>query len=191
MPSFEYIPRIATDEATLDAFVKAFLLPESLHRGYASLPSDIQATIKLREGSMEGHFPTLQKIEHSPIILICGHGGRDQRCGVMGPLLQSEFTRVLGRKGFQVSETPVDSDGSACIGQISHVGGHKYAGNVIIYVPPSYRQRGNQLAGAGIWYGRVEPKHVEGIVDQTIIQGKVIADQFRGGIEHDGGILRL
>lgn len=140
---------------------------------------------------MEGHFPTLQKIEHSPIILICGHGGRDQRCGVMGPLLQSEFTRVLGRKGFQVSETPVDSDGSACIGQISHVGGHKYAGNVIIYVPPSYRQRGNQLAGAGIWYGRVEPKHVEGIVDQTIIQGKVIADQFRGGIEHDGGILRL
>ena len=47
------------------------------------------------------------------------------------------------------------------------------------------------LAGYGIWYGRVEPKYVEGIVQETLLGGKVIEDLFRGGIKQGGEILRL
>ncbi|KAI5287741.1 hypothetical protein KEM54_005774 [Ascosphaera aggregata] len=185
LPSFNYIPSISTDEATMDAFVRAFLLPESLHRGYASMPAEIRATIQLRDKAMEEHFPSIRKMTNSPVVLICGHGGRDQRCGIMGPLLQQEFAHVLERKGFQISHSPVDQGGHACIGQISHIGGHKYAGNVIIYVPPSYKGSGNQLAGAGIWYGRVQPKHVDGIVNATILEGKRFIAQQRLATEQD------
>lgn len=63
------------------------------------------------------------------------------------------------------------------------------AGNVIIYIPPSFTS--NALAGRGIWYGRVEPGHVEGIVAKTIMEGKVIKELFRGGIDQNREILRL
>lgn len=67
---------------------------------------------------------------------------------------------------------------------ISHIGGHKFAGNVIIYLPPTLSDNG--LKGSGIWYGRVDPDKVEGIVQETIVQGRVIADLFRGGITQNG-----
>lgn len=34
---------------------------------------------------------------NTPLTLICSHGGRDQRCGVMGPLHEEEFRTALKR----------------------------------------------------------------------------------------------
>ena len=213
----------------------------------------------------------------SVIVLICGHGGRDTRCGILGPLLKEEFERQLQRlhvrvlqepevyshpleatKGYQepqnfdqwpmkgspalskamskvedttrklvgeiqhtasVSEAqnvsdpsePKETSGiSASVGLVSHIGGHKWAGNVIIYFPSSYsppaaspRQDSdpnddatatgpttgkmgsdaNQLsalAGKGVWYGRVEPRHVEGLATETILKGRVVEELCRG-----------
>ena len=75
------------------------------------------------------------------------------------------------------------------VGLISHVGGHRFAGNVIVYIPPSVTT--NRLAGKGIWYGRVKPGHVEGIVEETIVKGRVIGELFRGGIDKESQILRI
>lgn len=69
------------------------------------------------------------------------------------------------------------------IGCISHVGGHAWAGNVIVYFPSDVA---HGLAGMGVWYGRVEPRHVEGIVKETVLGGRVIEELFRGGIGRDG-----
>jgi (2Fe-2S) ferredoxin len=135
------------------------------------------------------------------------------RCGIAGPILRNEFEKKLPQKGVQVLRGPIDvsdpnNEGSldtaesnatskertARVGLISHIGGHKFAGNVIIYIPPGTKTTdgGNHaLAGCGIWYGRVEPRHVEGIVQATILEGKVIEDHFRGGIKQGGEILRL
>lgn len=110
----------------------------------------------------------------------------------MAPVLESEFRRVLGTRGFSSADdgkTTVDAPDHANIGLISHVGGHKYAGNVIVYIPPGMTS--NPLAGKGIWYGRIEPKHVEGVVSETVLGGRVLVDHFRGGIGRDGEILRL
>ncbi|KZV64844.1 hypothetical protein PENSPDRAFT_690430 [Peniophora sp. CONT] len=60
----------------------------------------------------------------------------------------------------------------ALILKTSHIGGHKYAGNVIIYMP----------SGAGVWYGRVSTHEVEPIVQTTIIGGHVLPPLLRGGV---------
>ena len=130
------------------------------------------------------------------------------RRGVMGSALRTEFEDKLSQKSFQVLKGPVvveqgtmekiegrgiESGQTARVGLISHIGGHKFAGNVIVYLPRNLQSQGkpHPLAGHGIWYGRVEPKHVEGIVSETISGGKIIADMFRGGIDQDRRILRL
>ncbi|KAG5980937.1 hypothetical protein E4U55_003471 [Claviceps digitariae] len=88
------------------------------------------------------------------------------------------------------TKTETDEKKTARVGLISHIGGHKFAGNVIIYVPPRHKGPGGKkhaLAGCGIWYGRVEPKHVEGLVNETIVNGRIVEDMFRGGFVQKGG----
>ncbi|KAL1998848.1 hypothetical protein VTN02DRAFT_5492 [Thermoascus thermophilus] len=163
---------------------------------HSALPEEIRAELT-RAPELQSEFPGVVDIKQSPTILICSHGGRDMRCGVMGPVLEAEFHRVLRDKGYTSTQTDgstVDGPNHANVGLVSHVGGHKYAGNVIIYIPPGLTGPDgavSPLAGKGIWYGRIEPKHVEGVVEETILKGRVITDHFRGGIDRDGTILRL
>ncbi|KAJ5566919.1 Aminoacyl-tRNA synthetase class 1a anticodon-binding [Penicillium sp. DV-2018c] len=195
-PSFKYIPSIPVTNASssdqtshLVAFVRAYLLPERLHDMHSSLPADKQ-TDMTRAPDLASSFPGAIDINYSPTVLICGHGGRDMRCGVMAPALESEFQRVLRARGYNSVESDgstVDGPKHANVGRISHIGGHKYAGNVIIYVPPKMTLGGSEephpLAGKGIWYGRIEPKHVKGLVEETILGGRVVTDHFRGGVD--------
>ena len=185
------------DTVDLTTFVRAYLLPERLHDMHSSLP-DAKRADMTRAPELAAKFPGIIDIEHSPTVLICGHGGRDMRCGVMAPALESEFQRVLLSQGYTSAGgdgSTVDGPNHANIGLISHIGGHKYAGNVIVYIAPKMTMGSSAephpLAGKGIWYGRIEPKHVQGIVDETILGGKVVADHFRGGIDRNGDILRL
>lgn len=193
-PSFRYIPNIPVDEDGLDRFVRAFLLPIKPHRAHDVLPEEKREGMK-RVPELESTFSGSTELKYSPTILICGHGGRDQRCGIMGPILQAEFRRVLKGVGYETGEGKIpDGKDHANVELISHIGGHKYAGNVIMYLPPSVGENTNgssTFAGKGIWYGRVEPRHVQGLVEETILKGRVVADHFRGGIDKDGGILRL
>lgn len=138
-----------------------------------------------------------------PTILICGHASRDARCGILGPLLQAEFHAQLARAGVRVAndtggmtaategtgcsrETEISSSGAAWkaarVGLVSHIGGHKWAGNVIVYFPAIVPQNSSlaKLASKGVWYGRVEPCHVEGIVRETVLRGRVIEELCRG-----------
>lgn len=54
-----------------------------------------------------------------------------------------------------------------------------------MYVPPSM-QGNNELGGAGVWYGRVGPEHVEGLVEETFVRGRVVTELLRGGVMQDG-----
>jgi Sucrase/ferredoxin-like len=171
----------------------------------ASSPSSGIVDVKQINAQVE------QRLQY-PTILICSHGGRDQRCGVLGPILQREFTAQLslyqsnhlGEALRAPTDTSVLSPEQVNVGMISHVGGHKWAGNVILYFPSTWKvvdgKNGNStegvtrpspLAGMGIWYGRVEPKHVQGIIEETVLKGNIIRELFRGGIGRDGQALRL
>ncbi|KAM3080888.1 Altered inheritance of mitochondria protein 32 [Clarireedia jacksonii] len=211
LPSFKYIPflpRVSFD--SVQALVKGYLLPTKLHPAHDNL-SPIHKDRLLRSKEQADFLPGVKDV-HDILVLICGHGGRDMRCGITGPILQAEFEKILPMKDVQVLQDPVgigDGDGAskdllvgsgatarstARVGLISHIGGHKFAGNVILYIPPKMKTKNGEphpLAGCGIWYGRVEPKHVDGIVRETLLEGKVIEEMFRGGIRQGGEILRL
>ncbi len=187
-PSFRYISGIPTQPESTEAFIRAFVLPQVLHPVHDVLGKEERDRL-LRKPELQPQFYGTRDVQEV-VVLICGHGGRDKRCGIMGPLLQNEFETVLAKRGFQsISEDeeflikPVEENSTARVGLISHIGGHKFAGNVIIYIPPSFADQSGEtspLAGRGIWYGRVEPKHVDGIVRETILQGRVISELFRG-----------
>lgn len=186
-PRFQYLAPVANWQGLSEALASVYLLSPETAKQYAAV---------------KALFDLITREVSEVVILICGHGARDQRCGVMGPLLRTEFCRQLADRGVDTSGSAgeeflfEDSDDGivrARVGLVSHIGGHAFAGNVIIYVPPSFTVKGRRspLAGKGIWYGRVEPRHVEGIIEETIFKGRVIADLFRGGIEQGGNILRL
>lgn len=210
LPSFKYIPflpRVSFE--AVEALAKGYLLPEKLHPMHDGL-SPIHRDRLTREAAYQRLLHGVRDVEDI-LVLICGHGGRDMRCGAMGSVLREEFEAQLDREGVDVLYGPVQMGSgdesvaaiagsaekpvtTARVGLISHIGGHKFAGNVIIYLPPSLKGADGQrhaLAGHGIWYGRVEPKHVQGIVQETVMRGNVIADMFRGGIRPDRQILRL
>lgn len=69
---------------------------------------------------------------------------------------------------------------------ISHVGGHKFSANLMVY-----RKGENGEAAQCIWLARVRPEHCEGIVKYTVLQGKVVKPetQLRGGFDRKKGLV--
>jgi hypothetical protein len=61
---------------------------------------------------------------HGSYVFVCAHGTRDHRCGACGPPIIDAFNKEIRKRSLGK-----DIFVRAC----SHVGGHKYAGNVIIY----------------------------------------------------------
>lgn len=61
-------------------------------------------------------------------VFVCAHGSRDKRCGVCGPALIEKFKEEIELRGIK---------DEVFVSPCSHIGGHKYAGNLIIYSPDS------------------------------------------------------
>lgn len=196
-PSFKYIPSIPLAGDSVKDFIRGFAKPKHLHRMHKDVLSQEEQAKLVKDEQLQAKFEGVRDVDEV-LVLICGHGGRDARCGMLGPVLRDEFEEKLKAKGIELRPQPdlaQEQHGrlSASVGLISHIGGHKYAGNVIIYIPKTLKEAGHPLAGKGIWYGRVGPEQVEGVVEQTIVQGKVVKELFRGGIEDNEArtILRL
>ncbi|KAF2084388.1 hypothetical protein K490DRAFT_49284 [Saccharata proteae CBS 121410] len=188
-PSFRYIPSIPLDTEHVSDLIKGFVKPINLNDQQKKFHPPEKQKDLVRDEALQSKFSGVREVDEI-VVLICGHGGRDLRCGVLAPLLRAEFKEKLEMKGIPIRSQPVlsvpqdeMSKPKASIGSISHIGGHKWAGNVIIYIPKTLRAINHPLAGKGIWYGRVGPEQVEGIVEETIVQGKIIKELFRGGIE--------
>jgi hypothetical protein len=140
---------------------------------------------------------------HLALILLCSQKTRDARCGQSAPLLRREFERHLRPLGLyrDVHDT---RPGGVGIYFISHVGGHKYSANVMVYRRKGIERLAGLFAGLGlasgtgsgtstpvslgtdvnetenegavqaIWLARVRPEDCEGIVKFTVLQGKVV-----------------
>ena len=78
---------------------------------------------------------------HAYLILLCSQKTRDARCGQSAPLLRREFERHLRPLGLY-RDIHDERPGGVGIYFISHVGGHKYAANVMVY-----RRSGSELGG--------------------------------------------
>ncbi|GAA5980799.1 hypothetical protein JCM10908_003872 [Rhodotorula pacifica] len=185
LPDFKIINEVEATSASAEELVKRYLDP-SVGRAGASLSGELKS------------WP----LPYHCVILLCSHRKRDKRCSIAAPLLISQFHHHLERHGLHVDERGDDlahgpaiedwegtvaekekrlqetlrgvktDGGSVGLFKISHIGGHRYAGNVILYFPN----------GSSVWFGRVTPADVGVIVDRTVMQGKVIPELLRGGL---------
>eukprot|EP01132_Coremiostelium_polycephalum_P000450 gene450-570_t len=112
-----------------------------------------------KHSSLNSEFPQDIKVAsfNSRYIFVCAHKQKDERCGYCGPILMDELRNEIKSKGL---ESEIQVYGS------SHVGGHKFAGNVLVFPP-------------GNWYGYVTPKDTGAIIESTL-NGDVIQSLFRG-----------
>ncbi|KAI4215165.1 MAG: hypothetical protein LQ351_002480 [Letrouitia transgressa] len=169
---FPHFQQVRIPENSRYSFIQRYLRPSAPHSNLLNAPPS-------------SSFFAQQPVS-TPTILICSHASRDTRCGILGPLLAAEFVRQISLAD------PGSSVSTSRVAQISHIGGHAFAGNVIVYMPPAHTQErnlqegdnpaGSPLNGAGVWYGRVEPRHVAGILRETVGNGKVIRELWRGGM---------
>lgn len=130
---------------------------------------------------------------HGSYVFICSHGSRDRRCGVCGPSLVARFREEIELRSLQ---------GNVSASPCSHIGGHKYAGNVIIF--------GRDTTGviSGHWYiycflilhmyyifyyafffsistlffyryGYVAPEDVPELIEKHILKGEIVDRLWR------------
>lgn len=149
---------------------------------------------------------------HRALILLCSQRTRDARCGQSAPLLRKELERHLRPLGLY-RDLDDERPGGVGIYFISHVGGHKYSANMMVYRRPdafgldevSRAKAGGELqpvtrpvdsdlaeegAGQCIWLARIRPEDCENIVKFTVLQGKVVKPerQLRGGFDRQRGV---
>ena len=188
-PQNEIVRGIPDTAEGVESLIQRVLDPPRIPIG-EELSQDRFLTEKMKRRKGSGGRARIE-----PTVLICGHESRDSRCGVLGPILKAEFKKRLyaessslfhssrSRKNLPLSLTSV--------ALISHIGGHAFAGNVVIYFPPGFQSEKakevSPVAGKGIWYGRVEPQHVDGIVEETMKRGTIIQELLRG-IHHPQGV---
>ncbi|KAJ4259805.1 hypothetical protein NW762_007737 [Fusarium torreyae] len=79
---------------------------------------------------------SLSECPHNAVILMCSHRTRDVRCAQSAPVLRKEFERQLRPLGLY-RDLHDERPGGVGIYYISHVGGHKYSANVMIYRRPN------------------------------------------------------
>jgi (2Fe-2S) ferredoxin len=117
---------------------------------------------------------------HDYVVLLCSHKRRDARCGLSAPLIKRELERHLRTAGLY-RDADDERPGGVGIYYVSHVGGHKFSANVLVY-----RKKEGQM----IWLARIRPEHCEGIVKYTILKGKVVhpESQLRGGFDRARGL---
>lgn len=149
---------------------------------------------------------TARPCPHQYLILLCSQKTRDARCGQSAPLLRKEFERHLRPLGLY-RDLHDERPGGVGVYFISHVGGHKFSANVLIYRKASALEKqkvGNEgekqmvsdvntaqapesysEAAQCIWLARVRPEDCENIVRYTVLQGKVVKPerQLRGGFD--------
>ncbi|KAK4127216.1 hypothetical protein N657DRAFT_641167 [Parathielavia appendiculata] len=181
---------IVSNAPTTTSPLQPVSIPPSLP---APLPEGTPAAIK---------DLTTRHCPHKALILLCSQRTRDARCGQSAPLLRKEFQRHLQPLGLY-RDLDDERPGGVGIYFISHVGGHKYSANVLVYrrkdafgldgvrraelkgevllpkVDSNERhgeedEEGDAGAAQCIWLARVRPEDCEGIVKFTVLQGKVV-----------------
>ena len=160
-----------------------------------SIPKDLPAGLSLRT------------CPHKYIILVCSQATRDARCGQSAPLLKKELERQLRPLGLY-RDLDDDRPGGVGIYFISHVGGHKYSANMMVYrkaersrtvreqIDGSAEEKmlGGDVEGEAaqcIWLARIRPEDCENVVRYTVLQGKVVKPerQLRGGFDRERGVV--
>ncbi|KAL2819434.1 Sucrase/ferredoxin-like-domain-containing protein [Aspergillus granulosus] len=208
LPSFTIIEHVTP--ALVPDLIREFVDPAMTNTTPLNIPpAPVQRADKDTEAVPEAKIMTplhSRPCPHAAVILLCSQKTRDARCGQSAPLLRREFDRHLRPLGLH-RDLDDERPGGVGIYFISHVGGHKYAANVIVYRRRDFdwykaakKQTGDEAgedtaadegAAQCIWLARVRPEDCENIVRYTVLQGKVVkpGTQLRGGFDRERGLI--
>ncbi|KAF2215195.1 hypothetical protein CERZMDRAFT_35851 [Cercospora zeae-maydis SCOH1-5] len=194
MPSFTYIENVTPKhvpeliQSVINTAPTA-TMPLDTEDGGDSNGDDLPAGLSLRS------------CPHKYIILLCSQATRDARCGQSAPLLRKELERHLRPLGLY-RDLQDERPGGVGIYFISHVGGHKYSANMMVYRRAEPRRSVQQQingtpkdtvgeAAQCIWLARIRPEDCENVVRYTVLQGKVVKPerQLRGGFDREKGLV--
>ncbi|KAK5113820.1 hypothetical protein LTR62_003204 [Meristemomyces frigidus] len=222
LPAFQWI--IGVTPETVPAVIKSAInaSPTNTQRttptqtnGTLSSTSDLPSLSSLQISAQSLPDPiALTPCPHKYLILLCSQATRDARCGQSAPLLRRELERHLRPLGLY-RDIGDERPGGVGIYFISHVGGHKYSANMLVYRRAEQartvaeQMENGTSAGLGgivggkakavvegeaaqcIWLARVRPEDCENIVRFTVLQGKVVKPekQLRGGFDREKGVV--
>lgn len=135
---------------------------KKLKKAYAATAAVAEAKPKVKklEGTDKKLKNTVRKyVQH---ILVCTDS-KSKECKKGGPEVVKAFEKAIkSRKlGRQVM-----------VSEVGHVGGCGLGPNVIVYPE-------------GVWYGRVEPEDVDEIIEEHILEGRVVERLLRGQRQDD------
>ncbi|HEY7197089.1 MAG TPA: sucrase ferredoxin [Gaiellaceae bacterium] len=101
-------------------------------------------------GCIQGGATAGVPVDH-PLLVVCTHGKRDRCCAKFGRPLYDELR---------------DQAEPDWVWQSTHVGGDRFAGNLVV-LP------------AGLYFGRVEREEVWSLLDE-LLAGRIAMDRYRG-----------
>ncbi|KAF2734241.1 hypothetical protein EJ04DRAFT_493770 [Polyplosphaeria fusca] len=168
LPAFKLIDNVTPQNtpSLISQFVNTGPTNTTPLPGHASSVSEPSVPSDSVDPSSASPHPELtsRPCPHKYLILLCSQKTRDARCGQSAPLLRKEFERHLRPLGLY-RDLHDERPGGVGIYFISHVGGHKFSANVMIYRRTSAIERPKELNG-----------HVNGI-DEALSELKVEDDK--------------
>ena len=152
------IPKLtATDEPSTGRGIDLLVFPEAVrYRIFNQEDWRVVLHEQLRGGKRAGVESESLPGRH---VFVCVHAARDERCGRCGPPLLIAVRDAVAAAGLK----------DITVRATSHVGGHKYAGNVLIYPE-------------GVWYGYVRPDDAGRLVRDHLLGGRLLEDLHRGSM---------
>lgn len=115
---------------------------------------DLTALLALLSGGQVSSIATDLEDLAGSFAFVCAHTQRDPRCGHCGPRLVETLEEATnGKTSLQVFKC-------------SHVGGHKFAGNIIVF-------NGKHTKDDGQWYGYVTPATAVAVVSGHAARGRL------------------
>jgi hypothetical protein len=136
LPAFTIIENVLP--ASADALVEHFINAAPTNRSplaAVSLPRSLPVPADAPEAAPKTAPLTSRPCPHRALILLCSQRTRDARCGQSAPLLRRELERHLRPLGLY-RDLDDERPGGVGIYFISHVGGHKYSANMMVYRRP-------------------------------------------------------
>ncbi|KAG8772145.1 hypothetical protein FRC15_002945 [Serendipita sp. 397] len=104
-------------------------------------PGQARSLIRSSYKSLE--YDKKRKLVKKIWVMVCTHGSRDCRCGEHGTAVYGAFIK-------EISSRKLWHRFNVC--EVSHVGGHAYAANVLVYP-------------YGDWYGTMRPEDIPSFID--------------------------
>ncbi|KAI5959620.1 uncharacterized protein KGF55_005264 [Candida pseudojiufengensis] len=177
MPYFLWLRGIKLDEVDekfnilLSIFNEHNLKNKELEKEKGEDNGDIVNNRKdLKFEYIKSKLPTIEEDINLSYIFFCSHKTRDKRCGITAPIMKKEMDLYLRDIGYYRDYGDQTPNGIS-VAFINHIGGHKFAANVIIYI---------KSTGQNIWLGLCKPNNCKPIIDQCILEkGKVWPNKVR------------